>query len=164
VSLDLEGSSEESFDLELAQDGLETENVLGAPELDMSDEEVAELLEAGAESLSDELTETLGDAAAELDDELPVLTDEELEGLESTPETLEQEEEAPVALELDGDLDEEDFDFLAGTDEAATKLDLARAYIDMGDLEGARDILEEVTKEGNEQQQQEAAALLKTLE
>lgn len=68
---------------------------------------------------------------------------------------------------LDGDefVDdlEEDFDFLAGTDEAATKLDLARAYIDMGDKEGARDILEEVLEEGSEQQQQEARNLLEGL-
>ena len=45
-----------------------------------------------------------------------------------------------LATGLDGD---DDFDFLSGTDEAATKLDLARAYIDMGDTEGARDILDE---------------------
>lgn len=56
--------------------------------------------------------------------------------------------------------DEDDFDFLSGTDETATKLDLARAYIDMGDAEGARDILDEVVAEGNEAQQQEARDLI----
>ncbi|MDV7210520.1 FimV/HubP family polar landmark protein [Azotobacter beijerinckii] len=50
----------------------------------------------------------------------------------------------------------EDFDFLADADEIATKLDLARAYIEMGDSEGARDILDEVLSEGNEAQRQEA--------
>ncbi|WP_437881266.1 FimV/HubP family polar landmark protein [Pseudomonas sp. LRF_L74] len=60
------------------------------------------------------------------------------------------------------DLDEE-FDFLSGTDESATKLDLARAYIDMGDTEGARDILDEVAAEGNESQQQEARELIAKL-
>ena len=59
---------------------------------------------------------------------------------------------------------EDDFDFLSDTDEAATKLDLARAYVDMGDKEGARDILEEVAEEGSNDQKQEAAELLKTLE
>jgi pilus assembly protein FimV len=58
------------------------------------------------------------------------------------------------------DDDEEDFDFMADADEAATKLDLARAYIDMGDAEGAREILEEVLKEGTEVQQTEAKDLL----
>lgn len=44
-------------------------------------------------------------------------------------------------------------------DETATKLDLAKAYIDMGDAEGARSILDEVLAEGNEQQKKQAAEL-----
>jgi pilus assembly protein FimV len=44
-------------------------------------------------------------------------------------------------------------------DETATKLDLAKAYIDMGDSEGARSILDEVLAEGNEQQKKQAAEL-----
>ncbi len=59
----------------------------------------------------------------------------------------------------DEDLDAE-LDFLADTDEAATKLDLARAYIDMGDQEGAKDILDEVVEEGNDEQKQQAEELL----
>lgn len=46
-------------------------------------------------------------------------------------------------------------------DEVATKLDLARAYIDMGDREGAKDILDEVMSDGSPQQQQEARSLRK---
>ncbi len=53
-----------------------------------------------------------------------------------------------------------ELDFLADTDEAATKLDLARAYIDMGDNEGAKDILDEVAQEGNDVQRKEAQELL----
>ena len=70
---------------------------------------------------------------------------------------------APVdslSSDLDGD---DDFDFLSGTDETATKLDLARAYIDMGDTEGARDILDEVVAEGNDVQQQEAREMISKL-
>jgi len=44
--------------------------------------------------------------------------------------------------------------------EVGTKLDLARAYIDMGDPEGARSILEEVLKEGSATQRKEAERLL----
>lgn len=55
---------------------------------------------------------------------------------------------------------DEEFDFLADADEAATKLDLARAYIDMGDKEGAKDILEEVIEEGQDAQKSEARKLL----
>lgn len=65
---------------------------------------------------------------------------------------------ASVAAEAPG-MDDE-FDFLADTDENATKLDLARAYIDMGDMEGARDILQEVLNEGNTTQKDEAKGLL----
>ncbi|MCK3845160.1 MULTISPECIES: FimV/HubP family polar landmark protein [unclassified Pseudomonas] len=60
---------------------------------------------------------------------------------------------------LGGD-DEPDFDFLSGTDEVATKLDLAQAYIDMGDADGAKDILDEVLVEGNEDQRGEAKEML----
>ena len=47
--------------------------------------------------------------------------------------------------------------------EVGTKLDLARAYIDMGDPEGARSILEEVLDEGDNGQQQEAQGLIDAL-
>ncbi|MFO1394940.1 MAG: FimV/HubP family polar landmark protein [Steroidobacteraceae bacterium] len=47
--------------------------------------------------------------------------------------------------------------------EVGTKLDLARAYVDMGDPEGARSILEEVLKEGSAEQKQEAERLIASL-
>ncbi|MQG95943.1 FimV/HubP family polar landmark protein [Pseudomonas sp. MN1F] len=60
-------------------------------------------------------------------------------------------------------LDDLDFDFFSGADEVATKLDLARAYIDMGDHQGARDILDEVVKDGDDGQRQEAEEMLSRL-
>ncbi|WP_283190440.1 FimV/HubP family polar landmark protein [Pseudomonas sp. PMCC200344] len=59
--------------------------------------------------------------------------------------------------------DEPEFDFLSGTDEVATKLDLAQAYIDMGDADGARDILNEVVTEGDAGQKSEAKEMLSRL-
>jgi pilus assembly protein FimV len=47
--------------------------------------------------------------------------------------------------------------------EVGTKLDLARAYMDMGDPDGARSILEEVLQEGNPNQKQEANRLLESI-
>ncbi len=44
-------------------------------------------------------------------------------------------------------------------DETATKLDLAKAYIDMGDAEGARSILDEVMAEGTDLQKKQAREL-----
>ncbi|UWF51277.1 peptidoglycan-binding protein [Pseudomonas sp. N3-W] len=59
--------------------------------------------------------------------------------------------------------EEPEFDFLSGTDEVATKLDLAQAYIDMGDNDGARDILKEVVTEGDAGQKSEAKEMLSRL-
>jgi pilus assembly protein FimV len=47
--------------------------------------------------------------------------------------------------------------------EVGTKLDLARAYMDMGDPEGARSILEEVLVEGSASQKAEARRLVDSL-
>lgn len=49
-------------------------------------------------------------------------------------------------------------------DEVATKLDLARAYLEMRDGEAARVILEEVAEEGNDAQRAEAKQLLEQLD
>lgn len=71
-------------------------------------------------------------------------------------------EDAVAQPELEP-LDDLDFDFFSGSDEVATKLDLARAYIDMGDSQGARDILDEVVKDGDDSQRQEAEDMLSRL-
>ena len=54
----------------------------------------------------------------------------------------------------DADVDSDD-----NWDEAATKLDLAKAYIDMGDADGAKSILDEVMAEGNADQKAQASEL-----
>jgi len=48
-------------------------------------------------------------------------------------------------------------------DPVDTKLDLARAYLDMGDADGARAMLDEVIKEGSQMQQDVARGLLANL-
>lgn len=48
-------------------------------------------------------------------------------------------------------------------DEVSTKLDLAKAFIDMGDAEGARSSLEEVLSEGTEEQKAEATGLMEQI-
>jgi pilus assembly protein FimV len=58
---------------------------------------------------------------------------------------------------------DDELDFLSGADEVATKLDLAQAYIDMGDNDGARDILNEVVTEGDAGQKSEAKEMLSRL-
>jgi pilus assembly protein FimV len=51
----------------------------------------------------------------------------------------------------------------AGGEEVDTKLELARAYEEMGDQEGARELLEEVLKEGDVAQQDAARTVLAKL-
>jgi pilus assembly protein FimV len=48
-------------------------------------------------------------------------------------------------------------------DDIATRLELARAYMDIGDKEGAREVLDEVLGLGNSEQREEATALLKAI-
>jgi len=64
-------------------------------------------------------------------------------------------------LPTDNDISlDDDLDISSGMDEVGTKLDLAKAYIDMGDSNGARSILDEVIDEGNDSQKQEAQELI----
>ena len=56
--------------------------------------------------------------------------------------------------------DDEELVIAADSNALSTKLDLARAYLDMGDDDGARQILEEVVAEGSDELQAEAQALL----
>ncbi|AZN38104.1 hypothetical protein EJO50_06960 [Iodobacter ciconiae] len=51
----------------------------------------------------------------------------------------------------------------AGDDPVQTKIDLAKAYVDMGDTEGAREILQEAIAEGKPEQKKQAQALLDNL-
>ena len=103
-----------------------------------------ELTEDGA--LDDDM---LGESALDLDFDLG--------GAEETAEpesVIDDEDEKTVFLggDLDGDVDE-----------VQTKLDLAQAYADMGDQEGARGILAEVIAEGSSSQQETAKAILANL-
>lgn len=81
-------------------------------------------------------------------------------------------ETAEEDLDLSADFDdaelapdrlEEDLVIAAESSGMSTKLDLARAYMDMGDDDGAKQILEEVAAEGTEDLQAEARALLERI-
>ncbi|KIC80650.1 FimV/HubP family polar landmark protein [Pseudomonas sp. C5pp] len=97
----------------------------------------------------------LDDVNAELDKLSQSLESPSLEPHFTSEDAAAQPEPEP--------LDDLDFDFFSGSDEVATKLDLARAYIDMGDNQGARDILDEVVKDGDDSQRQEAEDMLSRL-
>jgi pilus assembly protein FimV len=69
--------------------------------------------------------------------------------------------ELPLELSTPSSSSSLDLDISADAIEAAaTKLELARAYLDMGDVEGARGMLEEVAQEGTTEQRGDARRLL----
>jgi pilus assembly protein FimV len=59
--------------------------------------------------------------------------------------------------------EDEELVIAADSNGLSTKLDLARAYLDMGDEDGARQILEEVIAEGGDEIKAEASALLERI-
>jgi len=138
--LDLGISLDESSDSEAVTEtsdelGLDAELDFDASELNLDDD---------SGSADDEISLDMDDAGdLDLDDSLDLSDDSSVAGMAS-----------------DADEDFDISELSEDIDEVATKLDLAKAYIDMGDSDGARSILEEVKAEGNEAQQQEAEALL----
>lgn len=125
--------------------------------LDSADTDSSVVLE------EDDLAETdlgeVDDLEASISHDLDAELDSELEDL------LSGAGDNSVSLS-DDSADDDAFDglnLLEGADEVETKLDLARAYIDMEDFDGAKDILQEIIKEGSTAQQQEANTLIDTL-
>ncbi len=66
-------------------------------------------------------------------------------------------------LKLDYGSDAGDLESLTDENEVGTKLDLAKAYIDMGDSDGAMSTLQEVMQEGDDGQRQEAEVLMRQI-
>lgn len=133
-------------------------------DLDTAFEEPAEAAAPADEELDLELGELeLGSGDAALDLGLPGAA----AAHEAEPEPALSElapQPAPAAAPAAPAAEEvEDLGLLEGADEIETKLELARAYIDMGDVDGARDILDEVMSEGSAAQRTLASELLERL-
>jgi pilus assembly protein FimV len=159
-------SEEESMelgDIDLGLDAVEeaTDEItdIGDIDIDFGLEDDSETAEA-----EEEISLDLSNEEESLDmDSLDTGFGEELE----TAVAAETAEPAATSSDTYGELtDEEDFDLssLDDVDEVSTKLDLARAYLDMGDHEGSRGILEEVLAEGNDEQKEEANELMSKLD
>lgn len=176
IDFNLDDDSDDS-DLDFSLDDFETEVEKSAQPEALDLDELAESDNAAGADVEDDLSaldfsefedDSLTDVAPEADEpkveglEVP---QDELDSLLSEPETGEDDNLQDLADALPGstELDDDEFDFLSGSDEASTKLDLARAYIEMDDKEGARDILEEVVSEGNDEQKRQAKELMDQL-
>ena len=112
------------------------------------------------ESQSDEVVaEDSADTETNAEADTKVLDEELDELLSSTDDDIALDAVAP---EFDAD-NEEGIDLLSGEDGVRMKLDLARAYVEMGDDQGAQDIIDEVMTAGDEEQKREAQELLESL-
>ncbi|MEE9395700.1 MAG: FimV/HubP family polar landmark protein [Methylococcales bacterium] len=140
IEFETNDANEESIDDGALQfDNEETQNEIEATALDFN-EELSSISEP--EDL-DEATVTF-DEVAEIG-----------QGEEANTEIERAQAEDSVGLSTDdGD------DTLANLDEVETKLDLAKAYIDMEDERAARDMLNEVIGAGNTAQKNEAEDLI----
>ncbi|MBV2089586.1 MAG: hypothetical protein KUF72_01720 [Candidatus Thiodiazotropha sp. (ex Ctena orbiculata)] len=119
---------------------------------DLSDVEDSEAIDGIEDQVEMEDSEVLDNLDLES-------IERELEGISTDLDDEESKDADELSL-LQSHSENLDLD---STDEITTKLDLARAYIDMGDNEGAKSILEEVVGEGSENQQKEAQELLSNL-
>ncbi|MCB1775260.1 MAG: FimV family protein [Gammaproteobacteria bacterium] len=168
----------DSFDLDSIMRDVDETAALGQGALEAESEFTADELQAQLDELSDLsiLNSQLSDAPDGAAQEPPASLG------------LVQEDVSNASIELDKpiDLDEAfnatadtvdddvlDLNFDVGepassmddisSDSVATKLDLARAYVEMGDSEGAIGILQEVANEGDESQRDEARQLIAEL-
>ncbi|KAF3977704.1 MAG: FimV family protein [Methylococcales symbiont of Iophon sp. n. MRB-2018] len=93
-----------------------------------------------------------------------ISTDEGLESVDfyAGVEEIVETEVAPSSSDGLDSLDMEVSD-LTDMDELETKIDLARAYIDMGDVDAAKGIVDEVMDKGNDEQKAVAQAIIDQL-
>ena len=175
------------FDLDEGKAGAQGEDDrMMATSLDLSD--ISLDLEGGEDETPPAATEMEVPAAEAGDIELPPIetASEPADELEDMPPAFDEPAPAASAASVADDATLED-DMMASlsksvvtsltdsrsmpdlpddealSQEVETKLELARAYEEMGDAEGARELLDEVIRDGNEAQQEQARAVFARL-
>ncbi len=124
-----------------------------APDVDLDDDltGILEVTQMGDSAEADRDAETA---------QMPHVTQTEID-----PDAVDLDigDDSPTMAASPDDVAGDDSDDARTMTEVGTKLDLARAYVDMGDPNGARSILEEVLNEGDEGQRQQAQQLLESM-
>ena len=142
-----------------------------------ADNELRELEAIGDEASLERARAIMGSGGVDMSEPPAGLAEEVGGALESDfagleiESSLDAEEVLADDLDLSSDFtedvlpesDEEDLVIAAEANGMSTKLDLARAYLDMGDDDGARQILDEVVAEGSDAHKAEAAELLERI-
>jgi pilus assembly protein FimV len=163
----LESAGEEVTELDLGLD-LDADDVLNLSADDEATEVAADVMSSsGVSDVLDDISAgssaTVTGVALDLDDLVSALGDDETAEI-----PVEQIVGSDILVGVETDLDVDTTSSQTGLldphtmtmTEVGTKLDLARAYVDMGDADGARAILEEVVAEGDPVQQTEAQGII----
>ena len=153
ISLDFDMGEDEGIELDLSA---ETTDETPELELDMDIASEAETAQVDSAGMDFELTMEDDSPEVSLEDDISI-------GLDETVEI-------PKSVDLgDDDDDDEHTVFVpraaqpeeqSAEDEIATKLDLAKAYVELGDKDSAKIILDEVMANGNDEQRKQAEDLL----
>ena len=162
LDLSIGDDTDESFDIldDTADEGLEIDLSVdeddGSPDLDLDIGELEVDSGSGAEL----------DLDLEIQEDEPETDDIDMESTVEMP-SLSME---GIDLEIDDDDDDTVFvprasaaDEQSDEDEIATKLDLAKAYVELGDGDSAKDILDDVLADGSDEQKKTAQNLLNQL-
>lgn len=161
---DTDSQENDDLDFDLSQFSTQSEKVDSTDEVESQHNDV----ELDDDLIDFETSFGSDDDAVENDEPLEL----DITNVETSDDDLsfdldetEQDEDLNNALDNDDDAPDLEFDVgdLDDLDETETKLDLAAAYIDMGDPDGAKSILDEVLREGNDEQKERASSLLDTL-
>ena len=151
ISLDLEDDDELELDLGDDEDAISLD-------LDDDDDAISLALDDDDDAISLDLDDDDDAISLDLDDDDDAISLNLDDDDDAISVDLDDDDD-----ELSLDLDDDDVISLDLDDDGGNKLDLARAYIDMGDGDGARSVLEEVIKKGSESEIQEANELLEKI-
>ncbi len=138
----------DEFDEELS---LDLDDDTPAKAADEADDDLDVALE-----IENDLVETDMSEDSEHDDISLELEDDNNEEIDFDDESEASDEPVDIGMELD--------DLLEDEDSVGTKLDLAKAYIEMGDHSGAANMLDEVIEEGNAEQVEKAKQMKKDID
>jgi pilus assembly protein FimV len=158
MAFDLDSSAAPESASEANPSGLDMEFGVGASA--RTEDTSSNLIDFSLPSMPEDTTGSAGNLDFTLDEEAPAASGNSIDFSSSMSDlSLGLGDTGEIALETASSDDAVAEASPAGWDETATKLDLAKAYIDMGDAEGARSILDEVMAEGNESQKKQARDL-----
>ncbi len=155
ASLMEEEATELQIDSEAKELHTELHDLSDLGDLDIETNMLDDSLASVASDLENAMTDSqILDEPLELDQEISSTLDEINASVSADELTGDDHQDADEAMESESRLG----------DEVETKLELARAFMDIGDAEGARSILQEVQEDGTPEQKKEAAELLAQLD